>query len=74
MDFKARLKNLYFWIGLVGIAISAGGVDFSTLTNWKLLFDALMGILANPVAIVSVTMAIIGVFVDTSTPGITDKE
>lgn len=73
MNIQSRLKNVYFWIGLGGIALSAGGVDFTTLTNWGLLLDAIVGILANPVALVGVFMAVIGVLVDTSTPGISDK-
>lgn len=69
-----RIKNAYFWLGLIGIVFAAGGVDFETLTSWKLLFQAIFSILNNPVAVVSVAFAIIGVSVDTSTPGIKDRE
>lgn len=70
---KNRIKNIYFWLGLVGIVFSSAGVDFSALTNWKLLLGSILGILNNPVAVMSVTMAVVGVFVDPTTKGIMDK-
>lgn len=71
---KNRLKNPYFWLGLGGIVFSSAGVDFKTLTSWNLLGDALLNILANPVSVVAVTAAIIGVFVDPSTKGLKDNK
>ena len=71
---KNRLKNPYFWLGLGGVIFSAAGIDFKTLTSWSLLVDALLSILANPVAVVAVIAAIIGVFVDTSTKGLKDNK
>lgn len=71
---EKRIKNVYFWLGLVGIVFSAAGVDFNTLTSWKLLLDSILSILNNPVAIMSVTMAIVGVFVDPTTPSLKDKQ
>lgn len=71
---KNRIKNPYFWLGLGGIIFSSAGVDFKTLTSWNLLGDALLSILANPVAVVAVAAAIIGVFVDPSTKGLKDNK
>lgn len=71
---KNRLKNPYFWLGLGGVIFSSAGVDFNTLTSWNLLGDALFNILANPVAVVAVAAAIIGVFVDPSTKGLKDNK
>jgi len=71
---EKRIKNVYFWLGLVGIFFSAAGVDFNALTSWKLLLDSILSILNNPVAIMSVTMAIVGVFVDPTTPSLKDKQ
>lgn len=71
---KNRLKNPYFWLGLGGIIFSSAGVDFKTLTSWSLLGDALLSILANPVAVVAVAAAVIGVFVDPSTKGLKDNK
>lgn len=71
-DFKKRIENPYFWLGLAGVVFAAAGVDFKTLTDWGLLWEAFLNILKNPVAVVSVTTAIIGVFVDPTTKGLTD--
>lgn len=71
---KNRLKNPYFWLGLGGVIFSSSGVDFNTLTSWNLLGEALLNILANPVAVVAVAAAIIGVFVDPSTKGLKDNK
>lgn len=71
---KSRVKNPYFWLGLGGVIFSAAGVDFKTLTSWSLLGNALLDILANPVAVVAVAAAVIGVFVDPSTKGLKDNK
>lgn len=71
---KKRFKNPYFWLGLGGVIFSSAGVDFNTLTSWNLLGDALLNILANPVAVVAIAAAITGVFVDPSTKGLKDNK
>ena len=71
---KNRVKNPYFWLGLGGVIFSAAGVDFKTLTSWNLLGNALLDILANPVAVVAVAAAVIGVVVDLSTKGLKDNK
>lgn len=68
-----RIKNYMFWLGIIGVIFSAAGIDFNTLTNWKLLLEAILSILNNPVAIVSVLMALGGVWVNPTTPGLLDK-
>ncbi|BDC03420.1 phage holin [Clostridium perfringens] len=73
-NLKNRLKNPYFWLGLGGVIFSAAGVDFNTLTSWSLLGQAFLNILANPVAVVAVAAALIGVVVDPSTKGLKDNK
>lgn len=65
---------MYFWLGLIGIICNAANVDFNTLTSWKLLFQSILSILNNPVAVMSVTMAVLGVFVDPTTKGLKDNK
>lgn len=72
-NIKKRLKNPYFWLGLGGVIFSAAGVDFNSLTSWSLLGKAFLDIVANPVAIVAVAAALIGLFIDPTTPGLKDK-
>ena len=68
-----RIKNPWFWVGLVGIFLTAIGVDPSTMTTWAAVGDTFMNVVKNPFMLVTAAMAIIGVFVDPSTVGIKDK-
>lgn len=67
---KEKLKNPYFWLSLVALLFSAAGVDFETLTSWRLLGEALLNIVQNPVAVVAVVTAILGIWNDNSTKGL----
>lgn len=69
-----RTKNPFFWLGIIGTILAAGEVDFQTLTSWKLFGEAILGILGNPVALVSTILCIVGISCDTSTPGLLDKK
>ena len=65
-----KLKNPYFWLSTVALIFSASGVDFNQLTSWRLLLEALIGILNNPVSIVAVITAFLGIYNDNSTKGL----
>ena len=66
---NAKLRNPYFWLSIFGLIFAAAGVDFNTLTSWQLLGEALLNIVANPVSIVAVITAMLGVWNDNSTKG-----
>lgn len=65
-----KLKNPYFWLSVFALIFSASGIDFETLTSWQLLVQALVDILMNPVAIVAVITAFLGIWNDNSTKGL----
>ena len=65
-----KFKNPYFVLSVVALIFSASGVDFNELTSWKLLGEALLGILNNPVSVVSVATAFLGIWNDNSRPGL----
>ena len=65
-----KLKNPYFWLSVFALIFSAAGVDFELLTNWQLLGQALVDILLNPVAVVAVITALLGIWNDNSTKGL----
>lgn len=65
-----KLKNPYFWLSVFALIFSAAGVDFQQLTSWRLLAEAFVGILQNPVAIVAVITAFLGIWNDNSTKGL----
>lgn len=74
MNIKVRMKNPYFWIGLVGIILTAMGVDAQTLTTWQATYDALVALVSNPFLLGSVAVAVLGVFIDPTTAGMSDSQ
>lgn len=65
-----KLKNPYFYLSVVALIFSASGVDFNQLTSWPLFIEALKGIINNPVAIVAIITAFLGIWNDNSTKGL----
>lgn len=66
---NAKFRNPYFWLSLFALIFSASGIEFNTLTSWQLLGEALLNILNNPVSIVAVLTAMLGIWNDNSTKG-----
>ena len=67
---KEKFKNPYFWLSTIALIFSASGVDFNQLTSWSLLGQALIGIVGNPVSIVAIVTAFLGIWNDNSTKGL----
>ena len=67
---NSKFRNPYFYLSLVALIFSASGVDFNQLTSWQLLGQALVGILNNPVSIVAVITAFLGIWNDNGTKGL----
>lgn len=74
MNLKVRMKNPWFWIGLLGVILTAMGISPETLTNWGAVYVAIQNLISNPFMLGSVIMAILGVFVDQTTAGFGDSE
>ena len=73
MNWKVRIRQPYFWVGLLGIVLTAMGVNAESLTSWQAVYDAFVNLISNPFMLGSVFMAILGVFVDPTTSGMTDS-
>lgn len=73
INWKVRLKQPYFWIGLFGVIFTATGLDATTLTSWDLVWHAFLDFWKNPYMIVSVALAIVGVVCDPTTSGLGDS-
>ena len=67
---KDKIRNPYFWLSCIALIFSASGVDFNELTSWSLLGQALVGIIQNPVSVVAVITAFLGIWNDNSTKGL----
>lgn len=65
-----KLRNPYFYLSVVALIFSASGVDFNQLTSWTLLGHALLNIVNNPVSVVAVITAFLGIWNDNSTKGL----
>ena len=70
VDKHPKLRKPYFWLSVVALIFSASGIDFNQLTSWDLLGQALLGIVNNPVSIVAVITAFLGIWNDNSTKGL----
>ena len=66
---NSKFRNPYFWLSMFALIFSASGIEFNTLTSWQLLGDSLLSILNNPVAVVAVITAMLGIWNDNSTKG-----
>lgn len=74
MNIKVRLKNPWFWVGLVGVILSAMGISAETLTSWGAVGKAVLDLVTNPFMLGSVAVAVLGVFVDPTTEGVKDSK
>lgn len=74
MNIKVRIKNPWFWVGVVSVAITAIGVDPQTFTSWGAVWDGIKAVLSNPVQLVTVCLAVLSVFIDPTTAGVTDSK
>ena len=69
-----RFKNPWFWVGVASVALTAIGVDPQTFTSWSAVLDGILSVLSNPVQLVTMSLAVLAVFIDPNTPGLTDSE
>ena len=54
MNIKCRIKNPWFWISLVGVILTAMGVNAESLTSWQAVYDAFIALVSNPFMLCSV--------------------
>lgn len=74
INIPVRFKNPWFWVGLGGVILSAMGVSPEMFTNWGAVWEAMVNMVRNPYMLVSVVLAVLGVFVDPTTSGISDSK
>lgn len=74
VNIPVRFKNPWFWVGVVSVAITAIGVDPQTFTSWAAVWEGIKGVLSNPVQLVTMALAVLAVFIDPTTSGISDSD
>ena len=73
INFPVRMKNPWFWIGLIGVILTAMGISPEMLTSWEAVWQAIVELVSNPFMLGSVAVAVLGVFVDPTTKGVSDS-
>lgn len=73
INIPVRLKNPWFWVGLVGIILTAMGVSPEMLTSWGIVWEHLVDLFTNPFMLFSVALSVLGIFVDPTTGGLSDS-
>ena len=74
INIPVRFKNPWFWVGLGGVILSAMGMSPEMFTSWGAVWEAMVNMVRNPYMLVSVGLAVLGVFVDPTTSGISDSK
>jgi phi LC3 family holin len=74
INIPVRFKNPWFWVGLCGTIMTAMGVSPEMFTSWGAVWEAVVNLINNPFMLVSVVLAVLGVFVDPTTAGISDSQ
>lgn len=73
VNIPVRFKNPWFWVGVASVAITAIGVDPAAFTSWAAVWNGIVSVLANPVQLVTMCLAVLAVFIDPTTAGVTDS-
>ena len=73
INIPVRFKNPWFWVGLCGTILTAMGVSPEMFTSWGAVWEAVVNLFNNPFMLVSVFLAVLGVFVDPTTAGVGDS-
>ena len=71
---KDRFKNPWFWVGLVGVLLTATGMQPDMFTSWGVLAQAVLDVLKNPYLLTTALLAVLGVFVEPTTKGLKDRK
>lgn len=74
INIPVRFKNPWFWVGLCGTILAAMGVSPEMFTSWGAVWEAVVNMVGNPYMLISVVLAVLGVFVDPTTSGISDSK
>lgn len=73
INIPVRLKNPWFWVGLIGVILTAMGISPDMLTSWAVLKEQFLNLITNPFMLGSVAIAVLGVFLDPTTNGVGDS-
>lgn len=73
VNIPVRMRNPWFWVGVASVAITAIGVDPMAFTSWGAVLEGIKAVLSNPVQLVTMCLAVLSVFIDPTTAGVSDS-
>lgn len=73
INILVRLKNPWFWIGIIGVLMTALDITPETVATWPDLFNSLVIAVQNPYTVASALIAVLGVIIDPTTAGVGDS-
>lgn len=73
INIPVRVKNPWFWVSLIGVILTAMGISPEMLTSWEAVWQAFIDLVSNPFLLGSVAVAVLGVFLDPTTAGLSDS-
>ena len=73
INIPVRMRNPWFWISLLGVILTAMGVSPEMFTSWDTVILAIRELASNPYMLFSVAIAVLGVFIDPTTAGVSDS-
>lgn len=73
INWGVRIRNPYFWIGLIAVVLSAVGIQPESLTSWGMVKEQIISLVQNPFGIACAVIAIIGYVNDPTTKGLSDS-
>ncbi len=74
INWKVRLKNPYFWLGILGAIFMAMDINFEAVTSWAILIDHFKELINNPYTLFSVIFVVVGIVTDPTTEGFKDSK
>jgi phi LC3 family holin len=74
INFRIRVKNPYFWVGIIGTMMTAMGVSPETFDTWQAVLDQLKALVSNPFMLGSVLVTMLAVIYDPTTARFGDSQ
>lgn len=73
INIPVRLKNPWFWVGVMSTILAAMGVSPEMFTSWEMVCTTFWALVTNPFQLGCVVVAVLAIFVDPTTDGFNDS-
>ncbi|MCJ7855107.1 phage holin [Lachnospiraceae bacterium NSJ-143] len=73
INWKIRLKNPYFYIGLAAVILASVGAKPEMFTSWPVFAEKIRELFGSPFLLGCVFVAVVGYINDPTTAGLSDS-